>query len=330
MFSSIRIKNFQSHKDSYVELCPGVNVIAGKSQSGKTAIVRALLWLFNNASGAKYFSNFAGDEGKLYVELTCAEDDTKIALHKLIKKNKDGIKHVMPGVSQYHLDYASKENHIFSALKGGVPDEVAKKLGISELNCQKQLDMPFLVTSSPGEIARAINRITNLERADLWVSECSSRINQISAQIINNKQLIQDWQEELKKYNILPDVEKIWIQARDLDVKIRTQKRKQVEIDKAVVLIEMLRKQIQDIQNAIKMEIPLLKAEELQHKIDEKMKMKEDLLDYKTHFDLNEDWKYEFAMMKGEYIEFLRRNPRCPLCDSTINAKTIKKISEEL
>jgi len=52
MIKYLQIQNFQSHKDSLLEFDPGVNVIVGSSDSGKTAVIRALRWLvWNRPSG---------------------------------------------------------------------------------------------------------------------------------------------------------------------------------------------------------------------------------------------------------------------------------------
>ena len=37
MISSVHIKNFQKHKDLSLEFTPGINVITGKSDAGKSA-----------------------------------------------------------------------------------------------------------------------------------------------------------------------------------------------------------------------------------------------------------------------------------------------------
>lgn len=42
MLKKIKLKNFMSHKDSELELSPGVNVLTGPNNSGKSAIVTAL------------------------------------------------------------------------------------------------------------------------------------------------------------------------------------------------------------------------------------------------------------------------------------------------
>ena len=48
MIKSIHVVGFQSHADSTIEFDPGVNVLIGQSDSGKTAVVRALDWALNN------------------------------------------------------------------------------------------------------------------------------------------------------------------------------------------------------------------------------------------------------------------------------------------
>ena len=44
MLSKITLKNIQAHEDLTLEFGPGRNVIHGSSDSGKTAVLRGLLW----------------------------------------------------------------------------------------------------------------------------------------------------------------------------------------------------------------------------------------------------------------------------------------------
>jgi len=53
MLKKISIQNFQSHKKTELDLVDGINVIYGLSQSGKSAILRALNWIIFN----RKFSN---------------------------------------------------------------------------------------------------------------------------------------------------------------------------------------------------------------------------------------------------------------------------------
>ena len=61
MIKKLHIRNFQSHKDSRLIFSDGVNVIVGNSDSGKSAILRALNWVITNRpSGDSYISNWGG------------------------------------------------------------------------------------------------------------------------------------------------------------------------------------------------------------------------------------------------------------------------------
>ena len=51
----INLDNFQSISSATLEFIPGVNVVVGQSNSGKTAILRAIAATVNNPSRSKYF-----------------------------------------------------------------------------------------------------------------------------------------------------------------------------------------------------------------------------------------------------------------------------------
>jgi exonuclease SbcC len=44
----LSLRNFQSHRETDLEFSPGLNIIVGPSDQGKSAIIRALRWLFYN------------------------------------------------------------------------------------------------------------------------------------------------------------------------------------------------------------------------------------------------------------------------------------------
>ena len=78
------IRNFQSHKKSILNLSKGVNVIVGKTDSGKSAIIRALRWLFTNTPSGDAFRSWDGGDTK--VSATFYDMDKKITR---IKGNKN-------------------------------------------------------------------------------------------------------------------------------------------------------------------------------------------------------------------------------------------------
>ena len=45
---SVRMINFQNHRETYYKLTDGLNIITGSSDNGKTACARALNFALNN------------------------------------------------------------------------------------------------------------------------------------------------------------------------------------------------------------------------------------------------------------------------------------------
>ena len=53
--TKVHLENFQSHKNTSLEFDRGLNVILGNSDSGKTAILRAIKWALYNEPQGDYF-----------------------------------------------------------------------------------------------------------------------------------------------------------------------------------------------------------------------------------------------------------------------------------
>jgi hypothetical protein len=113
----------------------------------------------NRPSGFGMHSHFDCDE-ETYVELFL--DNGMILLAKTAKKTTYGI---IGGGS-------------YSYTGGSVPEPVTQLLNISDINISNQLDAPFLIMNSPGEVGKVINRITKIEQVDSWISKITTRINQ--------------------------------------------------------------------------------------------------------------------------------------------------------
>ena len=93
MIKSIEIHNFQSHKDTKISFEKGLNIIKGKTHSGKSAIVRALRFcLQNKPRGDSFRSWFANPDEPVRIKI-CFYDGSEITREKgkdnsyTIKKN---------------------------------------------------------------------------------------------------------------------------------------------------------------------------------------------------------------------------------------------------
>ena len=62
MIKNLLLKNFQSHIDSKIEFDSGFNVICGSSDSGKSALLRALMWVIANRPSGDSIKNWNTDE----------------------------------------------------------------------------------------------------------------------------------------------------------------------------------------------------------------------------------------------------------------------------
>jgi len=205
MIKTLTIKNFQSHKNTHLEFSDGVNVIVPEdptnpSTIGKTSIKRALeLLTFNRPGGGKYFSNFAGKEGDLEI-IAELENGNAISLRKHIKV-KDGIKEVVD--AEYKINEKS-----YKKFGASVPDDITSDLNFGELNFQEQLEKPFLISATAGNIAKTINRITKAESVDTWTSELTTMINSKNKEVKILEADVIVIEKKLDLFESLPDIEK--------------------------------------------------------------------------------------------------------------------------
>ena len=187
MIKSAYIKNFQSHKDSFLEFNPGVNVITGSTDSGKTGIFRAIRLAVNNKpNGVAYKSNWGG------------ETSVELEMDNCTVKRTEGKER------SYVL---STIDTPFEAFGKEVPEEIKKALNLSEINLQSQLDRPFLLTSTSGEVAQHFNRIAHLDQIDVGLKNINSSITKIKQGNEKNKEDLKALDEKLKSFEYLKKFE---------------------------------------------------------------------------------------------------------------------------
>jgi exonuclease SbcC len=168
--SSLRkltVENFQSHEHSEVIFGPGLNVIVGPSDFGKSALVRALRWLFyNEPRGANFISAWA-HTCRVSVEM---EDGAKITRLRSKKEN------------QYILQRPGESEQVYTDLRE-IPLEVVRALDVRkvqvdehnsvELNFGAQLDGPFLLTENGAVRAKVIGQLGGVHILD-WAQKSTA------------------------------------------------------------------------------------------------------------------------------------------------------------
>ena len=254
MINQIQIKNFQSHKDTILTFSPGVNVITGSSDHGKSAIIKALRWLiWNKPSGDDFRSHWGGD-----TEVTAKLEDGVVVSR--IKKGSENL---------YKVDNLS-----FTAFGASVPEEVEKILNLTDINLQQQLNLPFLLTETPGNVAKHFNRVAKIDKINKTEKKINSEISQINLTIGKHEDDIQKYELELKE---LPNLEKIEIKLEILE----KMERKRNTLSKNISDLRVLIRHIDIVDSEIIEDSKLLtfekKIDQLIVKINERDSIEDDM-----------------------------------------------------
>lgn len=188
MIEKITLKNFQCHKKLELKLHPGVNIIVGTSDSGKSAIMRAIGWVIQNKPSGDAFRSYWDGDTWINIET----DDH----HCIIRKKTNTI-------NSYFVDGLE-----LTAFGQSTPIEVQNILNSSPLNIQSQLEPHFLLSQSPGEVARILNKIVDLDIIDISFVRITKRIKNIQNEIKYSEEQLESIQQEIQEYENLPEMER--------------------------------------------------------------------------------------------------------------------------
>jgi len=161
--SALRIQNFQVHEETKVRLSPKVTTIVGPTDVGKSAIVRALKWLcFNRPSGQAFLRR-----GKKWIRVS-AKVDGKVLLRE---KGK--------GKNEYRVDKRK-----LKAIGTQVPRDVGDVLKVSPtINFQNQLDAPFWLSLTPGQVSKELNSVVDLGVIDRALKNVNTKLRKVKVRL---------------------------------------------------------------------------------------------------------------------------------------------------
>lgn len=193
MIEKIKIENFQSHKESELNFDPGVNVIVGQSDSGKTAIIRAFKWAAQNKPlGDAFRSRWGGDTA-----VTLQTNDCQVIRHK---GKKDHYELTLP-------DDDGAESIKFTAFGTAAPEEITAALNLSDLNLQEQMDSSFLLSQSAGEVARHFNKVAGIDQIDTGLKNVERWVRAINQTVSAVQTEIERKEKELESFDYLDKFE---------------------------------------------------------------------------------------------------------------------------
>lgn len=151
MIQELNIRNFQSIAKADLQLGL-VTIIVGESNSGKSAVVRAIRTLISNPRGTSFVRNGQGS-AVIGLKLRKPGDDPLWdPITVILARGKENW-------------YKLSTGETWTKLGGAVPEEITNVLAIKD-DGQPQLagqfDRPFLLDSTASEVARELSELTNL------------------------------------------------------------------------------------------------------------------------------------------------------------------------
>lgn len=308
MINRLRIQNFQSHQDTELIFHPGVNVIIGSSDHGKSAVIRALYWACHNKPSGDGFRSWWGGDTEVTVEFP----DGRVTR---LKSGKTKNQYIL-------LTGANVET--FNSFNQTVPEEIQALVNMDDLNWHLQMGTPFLLSERPGEVARYLNRIVNLDVIDRTVSNINRRLRQVQQDTRSRKQQIKEYEEELQSadFELIPDLE------RDL-VFLKKQRIEVGELDQDIGDLKGIMADVAEHQTKLDSlpDIDIDKARKdlarIQELIDQEKEVEEDRYNLETLIGYIERHEKSIELLtdqietdEQEYVSQI--GDRCPLCDQEI------------
>ncbi len=211
------IENFQSHARSELTFGPGLNVIIGPSDNGKSAVLRALRWaLYNEPRGSEFVRSGARE-----CRVTVTMSDGVQVVRELLLTKSGGTSR-----SRYLIRRPEGEEQVFEGFGIEVPAEVIKAHGMPQvlldtdkrvvLSLGSQLEGPFLMTESGSLRARAIGRLLGVHVVDAAVRSTQKDIRSVRMEVARLEREAARYEEELKPYADIPEQEARLDQAEQI------------------------------------------------------------------------------------------------------------------
>lgn len=234
--TSLELENFQCHARTVLTFSPGLNVIVGPSDQGKTAIIRALRWVLYNEPRGSEFVRVGATTCRVTVTF---DDGTRIVREK------------GPRTNRYVVQKDGQEQ-VFEAVGAGVPPQVLAAHGMlplrldadtdALLNLGGQLEGPFLL-EAPGSVrAKAVSQVIGAHIIDAAIRDVRAEESRAAREEADLADEIAGWEKKLAEFADLPRQEKALALATQTFERAR-ELRQQV-----VRLLELKRQWVQAVQ----------------------------------------------------------------------------------
>ena len=213
-FMRIEISNFQSHSNTIIEPAPvgGLTVITGPSDSGKTAIVRALKWLLYNQPQGDSFRRVGCD----FVEVSV---ETAAGQHVARRRTSTTNRYIVDGQT-------------LEGFGNSVPAEAQQTTGVRPVrlndqdilaNIAGQLEPPFLGSSiSAPARAKVLGKLAGTEVIDQASRDLGTDLYRSRQEAKRLDAEAEELEQQVAQYDYLPSLADELEQLKELAESIKT------------------------------------------------------------------------------------------------------------
>lgn len=184
MINSVRFKNFKCHRDAKFEFTEGVNVIVGGNDKGKTTLQKGTRHIaLGDIRGDSYISH-----GEKQCEMTLVANGHTVTRRKGTKKHCTIDGEDFPNPNE-------------------MDDKIKALLGLDEINFQSQEEPPFLLSLTPGQVARTFNTYADLDALDKLSTNLAGRRRDSATLLNSSKDDLRETSLRLDDFNGLGDIQ---------------------------------------------------------------------------------------------------------------------------
>jgi len=253
----------------------------GTSNSGKSAIIRAMRWCLTNQPKGFGFRRHNLKPKVVTNASVLLDNGAYVTRQRNATSTNEFV--VTKDVADVKLE----------ALRGAVPEEVLTVTNISALNIQSQFSPYFLIADTAGEVARTLNEYTGLEIIDKVLKTANGNVSSATMHVTSLTEQLETQTEEAEALKYILKFKKP-IARLEKNIQVYHAKKEELEnLQKLLSDIEKTEQELQYLQQITALRTPVLSIQNTINARAVKQKGKQDLIvltneaiHYKTKFNL--------------------------------------------
>lgn len=292
MIEAIRLLNFQRHEKRVVELDPHVTTIVGPTDSGKSSIIRALVWALMNEAPDNLLRQGAKE----------VEVDVKVDGH-MVKRIRKGTE------NRYSLD--GKQYRAFGI---AVPEDIEALLRIGSINIQAQHDSVFWFSAKAADVSKQLNSIVDLEIIDESLARAASHVRETKSRLDVSTDRLENAKRKVEELKYAVELDEDCQRIERLEDELKAMQKRTEALGVVIWELDAHHATLDEGDDLLKDLVALLKTSDQFQATREKA----DEFDHALS-----EWGYELEQIEGLAYEFKQaefkftravHGKTCPLC----------------